>query len=551
MGQWCHQDDIAKLDKLIVIPDHLQYYLGCQLGTKVPDQRPEVLHICSMTKLIGTTFWPESWHMMKPGVILTMKVRRMLRGHLDNAIVKASNTGERAKLKKQGSSRSTFSVRFVTLRAALCIAGTASFYVLFMVLLHTLGPESTRKHAADTLDSLSYKLSLQKRFHAVIMDAGSTGSRVLAFTFHRSLMDGTLKIDDELFGEVKPGLSSYADAPAKGAESLQQLLEMANSVIPEPERHKTPLVLKATAGLRLLPSEKAENLLNEVRDLFYKSGYQVSKNSVSIMDGMDEGIYSWFTINFLRSLLDESIDETVAALDLGGGSTQITFVPQDAEVFADVPQDFVVSLNALNKELKFYTYSYLGLGLMAARAEIFKANLTEDNLVRSPCISPIVKQDWEYGGVSYKLMGLQKPKYKKFRVLATGKMDENRPIADFYQCIQIASNLVLKKVHKPPELSKRKINAISYFYDRAVESGLIHPVDGGEVTVKDYFKAAETACEEANVDQPFQCIDLTYISALLHYGYGLQLSVPLELRKKIEGHETSWALGAAYHILNS
>lgn len=73
----------------------------------------------------------------------------------------------------------------------------------------------------------------------------------------------------------------------------------ANEFVPLSERQSTPLVLKATAGLRLLKQEEADNLLNSVREVFKKSGYSVNNDAVEIMDGIDEGIYSWFTINFL------------------------------------------------------------------------------------------------------------------------------------------------------------------------------------------------------------------------------------------------------------
>lgn len=59
------------------------------------------------------------------------------------------------------------------------------------------------------------------------------------------------------------------------------------------------MVLKATAGLRLLLPAEAENLLNEVRNVFLRSGFSVKDDAVEIMDGIDEGIYSWFTVNFL------------------------------------------------------------------------------------------------------------------------------------------------------------------------------------------------------------------------------------------------------------
>lgn len=85
-------------------------------------------------------------------------------------------------------------------------------------------------------------------------------------------------------------------------ESINSLLEKAKNEIPKEYWSKTPLILKATAGLRLLPVEKAENLLNSVRELFKSTPFLTNDHSVSIMDGVDEGIFSWFTVNFLLGM---------------------------------------------------------------------------------------------------------------------------------------------------------------------------------------------------------------------------------------------------------
>ena len=42
-------------------------------------------------------------------------------------------------------------------------------------------------HSTNFLDKISLSLGLQEPVYTVVIDAGSTGSRVLAFTFHRSL----------------------------------------------------------------------------------------------------------------------------------------------------------------------------------------------------------------------------------------------------------------------------------------------------------------------------------------------------------------------------
>lgn len=88
---------------------------------------------------------------------------------------------------------------------------------------------------------------------------------------------------------------------SQGAKKIESLLQKAKEFIPKEYWARTPLVLKATAGLRLLLPVEAENLLNEVRDVFLRSGFAVKDDAVEIMDGIDEGIFSWFTINFLLS----------------------------------------------------------------------------------------------------------------------------------------------------------------------------------------------------------------------------------------------------------
>lgn len=86
--------------------------------------------------------------------------------------------------------------------------------------------------------------------------------------------------------------------------SIANLLEKAKKEIPKQYWSSTPLTLKATAGLRMLPPNEAKKLLDLINDFIKKTPFLTGENSVEIMDGTDEGIFSWFTVNFLLGKCD-------------------------------------------------------------------------------------------------------------------------------------------------------------------------------------------------------------------------------------------------------
>lgn len=47
-----------------------------------------------------------------------------------------------------------------------------------------------------------------------------------------------------------------------------------------------------------------------------------------MLDERDEGLFGWYTVNFLLDKL-HNISESIVTLDLGGGSTQVTFSTND------------------------------------------------------------------------------------------------------------------------------------------------------------------------------------------------------------------------------
>jgi len=430
-------------------------------------------------------------------------------------------------------------------RSLLCLILSGTILTVFLILYIDYIPWHLGHR---TVDSIAKTFGYDKPVHAVVIDAGSTGSRVLAFTFHEAYLDGHLILDKELFEYTKPGLSSFADNPQKGVQSINSLLEKAKKEIPEKYWSSTPLILRATAGLRLLPQEKAENLLNSVRDLFKRAPFLTNDDSVAIMEGTDEGIFSWFTVNFLLERMSGNPEKTVAALDLGGGSTQVTFSPATPETLSQ--KEYIHQAIAPQGSIPVFTHSYLGLGLMAARKEVVTYNQGAATNVTSECVNPIItNKKFQFGGVHYLVSGL-KENYPTIKVPGGSyRTAEETPIVSFSVCSEIITNYIKSKTKPIGELPHKQINAFSYYFDRAAEAGLIDELKGGQIKVSDFKSAAESVCKQANTEQPFMCLDLTFIWSLLENGLGLRPDTKLFLFKKVNGHEISWALGTAYGLL--
>ncbi|KAH9641306.1 hypothetical protein HF086_013288 [Spodoptera exigua] len=386
------------------------------------------------------------------------------------------------------------------------------------------------------LDGIAKSLGYESVYHhAVIIDAGSSGSRVLAYKFRVPFTvfgPGNLDLVDEYFEQSKPGLSSYADDPAKGADTIVQLIKKAEFLTPPEKRKTTPLIVRATAGLRLLPADKAQQLIDHVARAIAELGYDVGSDGVQIMDGSDEGIFIWYTINLLHNLIGGS---TMAALDLGGGSTQITYQLSNSET-ANFPKkdQFVVPAG---DNITLYTHSYLKLGLLAARFGVFQSEALKDETqeFRSVCVDPIIQREqWTYANKNYFVSGA-------FRVHGSKRS------AVYAACHAVVRRSVMAAVDwEPKKAPLGSVAAMSYFYDVAADAGIIDVMTGGQVSVSAYRKAALEACSTPNVDQPWACIDLVYIVTLLQDVYKISDDEPIYLFKKVNGHEVSWALGLAY-----
>ncbi|KAL6709176.1 Guanosine-diphosphatase [Coniothyrium glycines] len=429
--------------------------------------------------------------------------------------------------------------------------------------------------------------------YALMIDAGSTGSRIHVYKF--SNCGPSPKLENEVFKMTEKkdggsGLSSYGADAEGAAASLDILMDTALKSVPVEYQGCTPVAVKATAGLRKLGEEKSNAILAAVRNRLetkYPFPLVSEKNGgVEVMPGEMEGVYAWITVNYLLGKIGgPDKGPTAAVLDLGGGSTQIIFEP----TFPDTPRgglptklaegDHKYALSFGKNNFDLYQHSYLGYGLMEARNNLhstilealYKTNKdtgSQEYLkapIVNPCIAPGMSREVKVQ------MSKDHPLGEVVRVNMTGPS-----IASPTQCrgwaektlhkgdeCQIAP-CAFRGVHQPPfeqTFAREAVYLLSYFYDRTQELGmpeaftlrelqdLADKVCQGEKGW-DVFAAVPNALEGLK-GRPEWCLDLNFQFELLRSGYGMPIDREVKIAKKINNNELGWCLGASLPLLEA
>eukprot|EP00741_Cyanophora_paradoxa_P004660 tig00000821_g4523.t1 len=253
--------------------------------------------------------------------------------------------------------------------------------------------------------------------YGLVIDAGSSGSRISIYRFvpqHNGIFAELEEInpsETKLLREIEPGISSYAEEPPKAGASLAPLIEFARAFVPEQLHEKTSLFLGATAGMRLLTPDKQEAVLAEIRAWLAdpsNSPFHFEHANARIISGEEEGVFGWMQVNFLLKNLGMGKEVTdaaksVAVLDLGGASAQITFEPE-SEIMAGV-------FNLVFDELvhRLYTHSYLNFGADRAHARLLEALVASakagEARVQNPCYLKGYEEEASVGGRAVTFVG--------------------------------------------------------------------------------------------------------------------------------------------------
>ncbi|NXX38706.1 ENTP1 diphosphohydrolase, partial [Tricholaema leucomelas] len=214
--------------------------------------------------------------------------------------------------------------------------------------------------------------------YGIVLDAGSSHTNLYVYEWPAEKENDTGVVQQVEVCKVEgPGISGYSHATEKAGPSLAQCLRQAEEVIPSKQHQETPVYLGATAGMRLLSlvnKSAADKVLSSVEKTLRSAPFNFQ--GARIISGQEEGAYGWITINYLlgnfkqvlyqrqsgwtKFLLSlKFVSETSGALDLGGASTQITFVPN--ELSHESPEDLLY-FRLYGKDYQVYTHSFLCYG---------------------------------------------------------------------------------------------------------------------------------------------------------------------------------------------
>lgn len=443
--------------------------------------------------------------------------------------------------------------------------------------------------------------------YGIIIDAGSSGSRIYLYRWPKveqqdSATTTATTTNDQssssssstYYTKVEPKSIYYDErsigisSEVGGLEALQEIIISTKNALPKDAiANDIPIYLGATAGMRLSNGEdddgssSSTKIMDDVRLVLSKSGFRFDKNEwARMISGDEESVYGWLVANYLKdgSLPNNGDDNgnnnnseaapTYGALDLGGGSTQISCLAP----MPTTPETFPLVIG--NMEYQLYTRSYLYYGADQARERHDTKFVTtpSSSIGGSRLLKSASKKDKANLVNPCYPIGYTHP---ETNIAGSSNWDECfDSVAElFTDESREHPNLrggVLLDVIVPPPITNTDNNQQQRFIAMSVfvfiwdflglETG---PATHDLTTLKLNARKVCTLSHDEQMEQYdvtmvnnqhppsrktnkayAQCFNAAYAYHLLHKGYGMDVvDTPIEVYYEINGGKVNWALG--------
>lgn len=380
--------------------------------------------------------------------------------------------------------------------------------------------------------------------YTIIIDAGSSGSRVRMFNVSQSSVSQIVPTDaDEDSFETEPGLSDYASNPSGAGPSLSGILNAATSYIPSSAQASTPVFVKATAGMRLLEPSVVNAIFESVQQLLESDDFPFAFGSAMVISGEEEALFGFVAVN---SYLGTLYGESLGAMDLGGASTQVAFQPEN------MIRDGKFMNYMGDTRMSAYTKSYMRFGQSEALLR------SEERLVRSvnattithPCLHTGYSEEVTIGGVTYNFTGGSDGAACDTLVRSLLQLD--------VECVMTPCAIFGNYM---PAIGTTQFRAFSAFFFAVNGMGLVGW--NGEMTIsrKTIYDTAMSHCalnqtaasavsgSSVRYSRIYCFAGLYTANIMMAYGFG-EDDMRVTFSRKIAGNTLDWALGAAMYEMH-
>ncbi|KAM3592483.1 uncharacterized protein V6R79_019698 [Siganus canaliculatus] len=418
--------------------------------------------------------------------------------------------------------------------------------------------------ALVTVAVLQNRVLDQKYKYGIVLDAGSSHTALYIYAWPAEKDNNTGRVEQTHSCKVKgPGISSYASDPSEAGESLQACMEDAKQRVPEKRHQETPLYLGATAGMRLLNIDDrsaSDRVLQAVEAALQK--FPFSYQGAKILSGQQEGAFGWVTVNYLDDRLTHQGVQTTGALDLGGASTQISFVSDNYDG-SESPNNSV-NFRLYGNDYNLYTHSFLCYGKdQALRMTLAEQTQSGPGAVRDPCFNSGYTATQNYS-VLYDspCVSHRKPQGAPVTFNHTGSgnfqlcQEAVRRVFNFTQCkySQCSFNGVFQ-----PHL-QGQFGAFSAYYFVMNFLNLTDTSIPLETVKEKIALYCATPWKQITQEHPGvklkylaeYCFSGTYIITLLTEGYNFtsESYANIKFIKKIKDSDAGWTLGYMLNLTN-
>lgn len=417
--------------------------------------------------------------------------------------------------------------------------------------------------ALVTVAVLQNKPLPQKYKYGIVLDAGSSHTALYIYEWPAEKDNNTGRVEQKHSCKVKgPGISSYASEPWRAGESLKACMQEAEHWVPSKRYHETPLYLGATAGMRLLDAENksaSDKVFKAVEEALQK--FPFSYQGARILLGQEEGAFGWVTVNYLSDRLKQGL-ETTGALDLGGASTQISFVSDHFDG-SESPNNSV-TFRLYGNDYNLYTHSFLCYGKdQALRLTLAHQTQSGPETILDPCFHSGYNETKNYS-VLYDSPCVSDRKPQNAPVSFTHQGQGN-----FQKCQEVVKNIFNFSSCRYSQCSFNGIfqpqlqgpfGAFSAYFFVMDFLNLTDPSISLETVKIKLEQYCATPWKQIKDQHPHikvkylaeYCFSGTYILTLLTEGYNFTSETYSNIQyiKKIKGSDAGWTLGYMLNLTN-